>query len=189
MLEIRLFGAGRIVDDGRELKIASRRWTLPLLAYLAMQRGKPILRKRLAFALWPDETEETALINLRRNLHRLRDALPISEDETLIRVDEESIAWNEAASCQIDILDYETLRAEAGYIEQAVALYAGDFLEDFFDDWIATERERLRELHQTDLAALVVAKRTRRAFADAAQYAQRLLVADPFREDGVRSLM
>jgi hypothetical protein len=46
MLEIRLLGAGRIFDDRGEIKIASRRWTLPLLAYILLQRGKPILRQR-----------------------------------------------------------------------------------------------------------------------------------------------
>jgi DNA-binding SARP family transcriptional activator len=39
MLEVRLFGEGRILYDGREIKIASRRWTLPLLAYVLLARN------------------------------------------------------------------------------------------------------------------------------------------------------
>src|SRR5580698_603160 len=189
MLEMRLFGAGRIFDNGGGIKIASRRWTLPLLTYLLLQRGKPILRKRLAFALWPDDTEETALVNLRRNLHRLREMLPPCDGGSWIDAGEESIAWNVAAPSRIDILEYEALRADPTRLEEAVALYTGDLLEDFFDDWIAAERERLRELHQADLAALIVAKRSRRAFAEAARLAQRLLQTDPWREDAVRALM
>jgi DNA-binding SARP family transcriptional activator/tetratricopeptide (TPR) repeat protein len=189
MLEIRLLGAGRIFDDRGEIKIASRRWTLPLLAYILLQRGKPILRKRLAFTLWPDDAEETALVNLRRNLHRLREMLPARAESPWINVDGDSIAWNSSARCRIDFVDYEELRADPVRLEEAVALYTGDLLEDFFDDWIAAERERLRGLYQADLSSLIVAKRSRRAFAEAAQFAARLLQTDPWREDALRALM
>lgn len=189
MLEVRLFGEGRIFDDGGEIRIASRRWTLPLLAYLLFQRGKPVLRRRVAFALWPDETEEAALVNLRRNLHRLREMLPRGDDGPRIHVDGESIAWNNSEACRVDFLDYEASRLEPARLEEAVALYTGDLLEDFVDDWIVAERERLRGLYQADLSALIVAKRSRRAFAAAVQFAQRLLQSDPWREDALRSLM
>ncbi|HEV3091039.1 MAG TPA: AAA family ATPase [Candidatus Cybelea sp.] len=190
MLEMRLFGAGRIFDDRGEIKIVSRRWTLPLLAYLLFARGKPVLRRRLAFALWPDEPEETALVNLRRNLHRLREMLePRDGDGNWIRLENDSVSWNASAPCRVDFLAYEELRADPARVEEAVGLYAGDLLEDFFDDWIATERERLRGCYQADLSALVVVKRSRRAFAQAAQFATQLLQSDPWREDALRALM
>ncbi|HLY02546.1 MAG TPA: AAA family ATPase [Candidatus Cybelea sp.] len=190
MLEMRLLGEGRIFDDRGEIKIVSRRWTLPLLAYILLQRGKPMLRKRLAFTLWPDETEETALVNLRRNLHRLREMLPPrSHGAPWIHAGSESVAWNAATPCRVDFLEYESLRADPARLEEAVAIYTGDLLEEFFDDWIASERERLRGLFQADLGTLIVAKRSQRAFAQAAQFAARLLQTDPWREDALRALM
>ena len=70
-----------------------------------------------------------------------------------------------------------------------MAAYGGDLLEDLHFEWIVAERERLRQQYQTDLVALIVANRSRRTFSVAAQYAQRLLETDPWREDAVRHLM
>lgn len=189
MLEVRLFGAGRIVSAGREMKVGSRRWTLPLLTYLALHNGAPVLRKRVAFTLWPDEPEETALINLRRNLHRLRGVLPDPGTEPWIHSNAESLTWNASAPWTVDVLAYEKLREDPARLAEAAELYRGDLLEDFYDDWIVTERERLRALFHADLTALIVAHRSRRAFTTAAQYAERLLQDDPWREDTLRALM
>ena len=189
MLRVQLFGSGRIFDHAAEIKLPSRTWTLPLLAFLLVHRGELIPRSRLAFTLWPDEPEETALLNLRRNLHRLVKALPPVAGAQWVTLDGHSIAWNASVRFDLDVAEFERLRAEQATLEQAVALYAGDFLNEIDEDWVAAERERLRQLYLADLGSLIVAKRSRRAFAAAAQYAQQLLAADPWHEDALRQLM
>ena len=190
MLRVRLFGGGRLLDGDAEIKLPSRHFTLPLLAYVLLQRGAAIPRRRLAFVLWPDESEEGALQHLRRNLHVLGKALPAtSSDSPWLWVDAESVAWNQASDYEFDVADFERLRADAATLERASALYAGDLLEDVYDDWVVAERERLRRLHQADAIALLTAARSRRDFAAAAAHARRLLDDDPFREDVVRQLM
>ena len=190
MLRVRLFGSGRLFDGDAEIKLPSRLWTLPLLSYVILHRGESVPRSRVAFALWPDEPEEEALQNLRRNLHRLLKALPAApEANPWIASDAESIAWNESSDCELDVAEFERLRADPATVERATSLYSGDLLEDIYDDWVGAERERLRRLYLEDLTGLVLAGRSRRAFADAASFARRLLDADPWREDIVRQIM
>jgi len=190
MLRVKLFGTGRVLDGDTETKLRSRNWTLPLLAYVVLHRSEIIPRSRLAFTIWPDETEEAALQNLRRNLHLLVKALPgESGGEPHLRIDADAIAWNNAADVQIDVAEYERLRADPSTLEQAVALYEGDLLEEIYDDWVSAERERLRRLYHADLTALIVANRAQRRFGKAIRWAQELLTADPWREDTLRSLM
>jgi DNA-binding SARP family transcriptional activator len=190
MLRVQLFGGGRLFDGAAEIKLPSRAWTLPLLAFLLFHRGDLIPRGRLAFTLWPEETEEAALRNLRRNLHRLLKALPAAAaDAPWLTLDGHSIRWNTSSEFELDVAELERLRTDPSTLEQAVALYVGDLLGEIDDDWVAAERERLRRLYIADLGSLIVMNRSRRAFAAAAHYAERLLVADPWHEDALRQLM
>jgi DNA-binding SARP family transcriptional activator/tetratricopeptide (TPR) repeat protein len=190
MLRVKLFGSGRLLDGNAEIRLPSRTWTVPLLANLVLHRGETMARWRLAFTVWPDETEAAALQNLRRNLHLLTKALPRApKGVPWIVADAENIAWNGAARFELDLEEFERLRADAATLEQAVTLYEGDLLEDIYDDWIAAERERLRRLYFADLTTLILGNRSRRSFAAATMYAQLLLSADPWREDAIRHLM
>ncbi len=191
MLRLRLFGSGRLLDGDTEIKLVSRMWTLPLLAYLVLHRGEAVPRWRLAFALWPDDPEEMALVNLRRNLHRLVNALPpvSAGARPWIAIDTLTVTWNESTDVELDLAEFERLRSDPATLERAIATYGGDLLEEFHFDWIAAARERLRQLYQADLVSLIVSNRSRRVFSAAAQYAQRLLDTDPWREDAVRHLM
>ncbi len=65
----------------------------------------------------------------------------------------------------------------------------GDLLVEFYEEWIATERERLRQMYHADLGTLIVTHRGKREFATAMRYAQHLLAADPWHEDALRQLM
>ena len=190
MLRVQLFGGGRLFDDAAEIKLSSRTWTLPLLAYLVLHRGEMIPRRRLAFTLWPDESEQASQRSLRRNLHRLMQSLPpAAKDAPWVTLDGHNIAWNMSSGFALDVADFERLRADRATLEQAVALYAGDVLEGIGDDWVAAERERLRRLYLAALDSLIAVNRSRRAFAAAALYAQRLLALDPWHEDALRQLM
>jgi predicted ATPase/DNA-binding SARP family transcriptional activator len=191
MLRVRLFGDGRIANDAADLKLQSRAWTLPLLAYLLLHRGEMIPRRRVAFALWPDEPEEAALSSLRRNLHRLVKSLPPAPADTpWLETAGHSIVWNASAPLDLDVEAFERLRSDPATLESALAFYAGDFLpEHDAQEWIASERERLRALYHADLATMIAASRSRRAFSAAIGFAQRLLASDPWHEPALRALM
>lgn len=190
MLQIFLLGGARLTWQEQPWKFTGLPKTLPLLAYLLLQRNAPTPRDHLAFTLWPDVAEVDARSNLRRHLHDLRRALPpAADDQPWLLVDNSSVQWNPAAIWRLDVAEFEQLRGDPSHLAEAVRLYTGDLLPNLYDDWVIFQRERLRTLFLDDLLRLVQAARQRRDYAPAIAYAQRLLQHDPVREDVVRELM
>jgi DNA-binding SARP family transcriptional activator len=72
--EIRLLGPVRVVRAGREVALGGRRQRA-LLALLALQRGMPVSRERLADELWQGRPPAGFETTLRSYVSRLRSAL------------------------------------------------------------------------------------------------------------------
>ena len=70
-LELRVLGTGEVWQGNQRLHVGHRK-TLALLAFLALE-GQTA-RSKLSALFWSDNTEEEARRNLRRELHRLREA-------------------------------------------------------------------------------------------------------------------
>jgi DNA-binding SARP family transcriptional activator len=188
-LRVHLFGQPRFFVGDAPFKLAGSPKVLGVLAYLLLHREHPVSRESVAFTFWPDDAEETALTNLRRHLNQLKNALPRTKSVTWILANDSTLQWNPEAGLWLDLAEFERLAAgECGYA-QAVELYTGDLLEPSYDDWVFPFRERFRAKYLEMLAALAFERRRRRDFGRAIQYLQRILAADPWREDTVRSLM
>jgi DNA-binding SARP family transcriptional activator/tetratricopeptide (TPR) repeat protein len=139
-LEVRLLGAVEVILDGRRLEAFN---SLRLQRFLALITSRRELqhRSRLAFELWPDSTEPQARTNLRKLLHHFRHALPdIGE---FVQVDNEIVRWIPSGPSEVDVLRFRDAIA-AGDLERAVRLYSGDLLPACYDDWVMTERAKLR---------------------------------------------
>ncbi|MEZ4646431.1 MAG: tetratricopeptide repeat protein [Chloroflexota bacterium] len=81
-------------------------------------------------------------------------------------------------------------------MQQAVALYRGDFLDDFhiadapvFTDWVLLERERLRQSLLDALAQLADHAYATQAYDDGIHHARRALTLDPWLERAHQQLM
>ncbi len=137
------------------------RKTTALLAYLTLIDHQ-VSRERLAALLWPEFDQQRAPANLRRSLATLRAALP----GQWLAAERDSIGVRRSEELWVDLLQARlSIAAVKGHghepedscpscrarLEQAAALYAGDFLEGFtlpdcsdFDDWQLEERESSR---------------------------------------------
>lgn len=189
MLNIRLFGHFHISAGGEPLLFNAPPRTLPLLAYLLLHRNEIVPRQNLSFLLWPDDSEESARANLRRHLHWLRQSLPAPPAERdWLRSDAKSIQWNPDADYWLDVAEFERLSAEDENLPQAVELYQADLLNELYDDWILTERERLRERFFECLDRLIQRHRLQREYPQAISFARRWFAHDPMREDILRQL-
>lgn len=171
-----------------------------LLAYLALHRGVPQSRSRIAYTLWPDSTDAQAHTNLRNLLFKLRLTLP--EIDTFLVVERQTLCWQPDALWSLDVMDFEYAIArgeqaaltqgdevERQALEEAVRLYQGDLLPDCYDEWICDERERLRQLYQGAMERLIELLEQAGNFAGAIRMAQRLLRLDPLQEAIYRRLM
>lgn len=188
MLDVHLLGQARICVDGAPLKLAKRGLTLAMLAYLVLHRRHPVAREFLAFTLFPDADEENALAELRRYLYLLQKALPQARVPWFLS-DNETVRWNPDAAARIDVYEFESLASQPDSLGAAVEAYDGDLLPEIYDDWVLADRERLRSLFLNALSTLVLQERSKRDYAAAVRYAQRLLTHDPWREDVLRQLM
>ena len=74
-------------------------------------------------------------------------------------------------------------------LETAVHLYGGDLLPGWYDEWLAPERERLRQVYLDALERLAALLEERHKYKEALGYAQRLVRADPLHEAVYRQLM
>src|SRR5688572_21138659 len=160
-LRIALLGTFEARLDCGPALVLPRRKAEALLAYLALRPGQPQARDKLAALLWGNAPDERARHSLRQALVTLRHALL---RETAASLEEERAAVRvNAATVEVVVALFEQLTAEATpeALERAAALYRGDLLEGIslqeppFEDWLRTERERLRELALEALAKLL----------------------------------
>jgi DNA-binding SARP family transcriptional activator/tetratricopeptide (TPR) repeat protein len=188
-LEVALFGHVHLSFGGKPFEFSAPRKTLPILAYLLVHRQAAISREFLAFLMWPDAQEEVARNSLRRNLTLFKQILPpAAPAQSWILATNELVRWNPEAPFALDVAEFDRLCGEPETLAQAVELYGGDLLEDLYDDWVYPERERLRAAYLTALKGLVRHHRSEREFGRAIGYGQRLLAADPLREDVAREI-
>ena len=167
-----------------------------LLAYLLLQRGKPVSRQQVAFLFWPDSNEDQARTNLRNLLYRLRRALPASD--YFLAITETSIQWRSDSSFRLDVAEFESavtqaesdqLADRAKSLAQAAALYGGDLLPECYSDWLLAERERLRQSYLLVLESLAGLYEDQRSYSKAIHTIQILLRHDPLNENDYAWLM
>jgi DNA-binding SARP family transcriptional activator/pimeloyl-ACP methyl ester carboxylesterase len=193
-LSIRLFGGFAARVGSAAPRTVRRRKARALLAYLALRPGLGHSRESLAALLWSGTTDEHARHNLRQTLFALRQDLSIEPDPVVL--DGETMRLR-PAGVEVDVAAFERGAREGtpAALRRAVALYEGDLLAGFtldespFDDWLAGERQRLRELALDALERLLACDRDAGATERAIQTALRLVTLDPLRESAHRALM
>jgi DNA-binding SARP family transcriptional activator/predicted ATPase len=183
---------GRL-DAPTSLALPTRK-TQALLAFLSVPPGRPHPREKLASLFWGGMREPQAKRCLRQSLFTLRKALAGAPPALLI--DSGTVALDPSL-VEVDVAEFERRIAEGtpDALEQAIDLYRGDLLEGMalreapFEEWLLTERERLRELALEALAKLLRHQRSAGAPDAALQTGLRLLALDPLQEPVHRAVM
>ncbi len=199
-LQIRLLGDFYLAYDSQPLAAINTPRLQALLAYLLLHSHAAQSRQYLAYLFWPDSSEAQAHTNLRNLLHLLRHTLP--EPDTFLGVDSMTLQWISSAPYTLDVDEFQQAIANAwqaesegdpvsyqAFMQDAISLYHGDLLPSCYEDWIISERERLRQVHIDCLEQLTQFLEQRREFAKATRYARILVNCDPLREAGYRTLM
>jgi DNA-binding SARP family transcriptional activator len=174
-------------DDQQLLKPATLK-SQSLLAYLILHRDQPQPRDRLADLFWGDRPERKARRSLTTALWHIRRCLP---DKECILSDPHTVQFAPQAHLWLDVNEFESQvsRDDVASLQAAVALYRGDFLDGFYDDWIINQRYRLETLFSEALARLMAGQETSGEHEAALATALRLLDHDPLREDAHRLVM
>lgn len=169
------------------------RKTAMLAAYLAIHPGKRFSREAIADLLWGDKDEGRARHSLSQALSDLRKTFG---DRTI--GSDSQFVWGASGMVEVDaarLAAIELACASREELELFETLYQGEFLEGFdfgqpyITNWLAAERERLRQrVHEA--LGLLAQRRLRALEYDAAlETAQRILGLDPYDEAAHRAVM
>jgi predicted ATPase/DNA-binding SARP family transcriptional activator len=198
----RLEMLGRLVvqRDSRQITRFRTQKTAALLAYLAFYRQRSHPRDFFIELLWPDSALEAARTNLSVALNALRHQLegPDIPPGAILMADRLQVRLHPDAFTT-DVAAFESLlqRAEGetefekriSLQRQALDLYQGDLLPGFYEDWILTERDRLRDLYLSTLRKAVKGYAEIREYECAIECSHRMVQADPLREGAYHNLM
>ena len=204
-LSLQLLGPFSASLNGKPLGSFRTRLAQALLIYLACE---PVRHRRehLMALLWPGLPQTSAQQNLRQNLYLLRRAIPEVAAAggigatPLVLADHDTLQLNPAAAVVVDVRRFAALigriRPGLGEMEEAVALYRGDFLADFylpdsnpFEEWAAAHREALRRDALDVLRQLTARYLADDAYDQAEACARRQLTIDPLHDSANRQLM
>ena len=211
-LTISLQGSFQVTLDGEPVTGFTTDKTRALLAYLAVEAGRPHRRDALAGLLWPDRPQRKARQNLRQALSHLRQALGDRDQATpFLLVNREAVQFNAASDHWLDVAAFtdlvktcrthrhrhlETCLPCMRRMEQLAALYRGDFLEQFFlsnsdvfEEWALLQREWLHRQVMEAFSHLAGHYERRGDYEQARRYAWRQVELEPWREEAHRQLM
>jgi len=174
-----------------------------LLAHLAMA-DHPQPRSILAALLWGDMPDAEARTSLRKALSNLRQLLGpyLLIDRHEVQMNFRSPYWVDALAFQQEAHDL-LLRCEPGSgsmddsalarLQACADGYTGEFLAGLhlrdavgFEDWLLLQRERLHQLAGQVMFNLSAQLATRRRYAEALKFSERLLELDSWNEDAHR---
>lgn len=218
-LSLSLFGRFQAILNGEPLVAFRTTKVQALLIYLAAEPTTPHRRETLMTLLWPDMPERSARQNLRQILYNLRRAVPElpakGEGEEsavpLLLANRQTIQINPLADLSSDTSRFEALientqthdhldillcRDCRQNLEEAAALYTGDFLADFYlddsnayEEWAEVQRQKYRRQALDSLETLATVATREASYVEARAYAERQLEIDDLRESAYRQLM
>jgi len=219
-LRLQLLGPLRLSEQssGREISIKNTK-TRALLALLASERGRIFPQEDIIEHLWPQEPEQRRspdqlkkdLANLRNRVAELRRILRTSGVEVAKTLRTcTSSAPGPGGYClerspllQVDIEEFSQLytqgisAARMGFtqmaitcLEEAVALYGGDFLaEEFYSEWALEARRMWQERYLDCLNELASAYANLRQWTEAIDYCRQVLRIKPYHEGAWHQLI
>ncbi len=159
-----------------------------LLAFLLLHRAQTHTREQLMAMLWPDRPAPRARRSLSTALWHIRRCLP---DPDALQAGSQDVRFAPADPVWVDVeaLAAWSARPDFEALEAARDLYRGELLEGLYDDWIIDERYQAQALHLNTLSRLMTLYAEQGRPAASLDAAQRLLRADPLREDAHRAAM
>jgi DNA-binding SARP family transcriptional activator/predicted ATPase len=202
-LSVRLLGTLQVTLQGTPVTGFESHKERALLAFLAEELEQPHRREKLVGLLWPEFTESAGRNNLRRVLSNLRRALRDREppEPPFLLTRQQTVQLNPAADLWVDARAFAAfldppIQQAIQTLEQATALYRGDFLEGFslpdspaLEEWMILCRERYRRLMMGTLHRVVEEYEKQGCYERALELGWKQLDLEPWWEEAHQQLM
>jgi DNA-binding SARP family transcriptional activator len=168
-----------------------------LLFYLISHPART--KAQIGLALWPDASPSKLRNRLSTAIYHLRRALG---NPQRIVFEDDLYRFNRTLDYRFDVEVFEADLVQASRVQtqtpdraiallqEAIALYRGDFVEDFLEgEWFLLRREELRRKYLDALLNLGQLLSARRDYAHAAECYRRAIEKDEVLEEAHRELM
>jgi len=194
-LETYALGPGRVVKDGKEMR--SSDWntaTTKELFFFFLYHPEGLRKEQILAEMWPEVSVAKANSLFHSSLYRLRQAIHpgcIIYENGIYRFNELLPRWQ-------DVEEFKALLEKAWsknfpekkeFLEQAIRMYKGDFLEDCYRDWCLLYRERLLNKYIKALLELAEMYVREGNYDRALELGHSIITKDPFREEAYRILI
>jgi len=164
-----------------------------LLAFLAMHKGAPVTRTKLAFLLWSDRSEKQARRSLRQTLSVLRKLFADVQSSALV-IERNTVTLKEP---DVDANKFALFAqsSEPQNLAAANELYKGCLFDGFvtgspeFDEWIERTRREYQDVAYDVLGKLLAHNLASGQHNLAINNLTGLLQIDPYCEEHHRTLM
>ncbi len=199
-----LFGRFCFECDGKKLLSFDNQKVQELFCHLLLYRSRPHPREKLATLLWGDCSTAQSKRYLRQTLWQLQSHLDqhtlqqhplLLTEPDWLQIDPEQPFWldvaqfEEAYTASQGIPGDNLSAVQVDALRQAVGLYSGDLLENWYQDWCLFERERLQNMYLVMLDKLMSYCENQQAYEAGITYGQQILHCDYARESTHRHLM
>ena len=178
--------------------------TRALLAFLVVESNYPRRRSELTLMFWPEQTGKRASHNLSQTLLRLRQSLQIekSQEQPFLFITRQEIQFNPHSNHQLDVSRFKAFIQAyrqhhhlhgvscptcIQWLEQAVKLYRGEFLNGFFvedsndfEEWRTVQQQELHTHAIEALTKLVENFEKRGQYKRMLDYAQKYVTLEPY---------
>jgi len=199
-LAINMLGSVEVMRDPSGMTKEAWRLSksLHILCYLSSRRNHRAPKETLVDVFWSDTDEDTVAKNFHPTISHMRKALNsgqvVKKDFVLYR--EGAYFLNPQFRYRLDTEEFERLLTEArearragnadasaSLLAQAIKLYRGDFLEEFYYNWIEELQSYYRDLYLDALKDLLAYHAERNDQDLVIRYGQMLLARDAYQED------
>lgn len=147
---VRLLGSVEAEAAGQTLTRWPTRAVAALLARLALAPMRAHAREELIELLWPGVAPEVGRNRLRQALSTLKSLLESRDGDEPVLVADRITVRVAAGALRCDVAAFERA-ARAGDLSAVRALYRGELMPGFYDEWILEERSRLLGLFERAL--------------------------------------
>ncbi len=199
-LAISMLGPAEVYRDPSDSLKDAWRLTkaLHILCYIASRRNRRAAKDMLVELFWEDAEPETVSKNFHPTISHLRKALNtgqvVKKDFVLYR--EGAYLLNPQYQYRIDTEEFEKLLADARearrsndqegaaqLLTEAIRLYRGEFLEEFYYNWIEELQSYYKDLYLEALKELVAYHSERGDYEQVIRYGQIIIQRDAYQED------
>lgn len=211
-LSMTLLGTFEVVLKGNQVPALEYDKVRALLAYLMVEADRPHRREMLASLLWPEHNQRKANRSLSQALYKLRQGIDdANATPPLLIITPQTLQFNATSDYFLDVTTFTSLlatcaehehhtlemcQARLGQLQQAIALYRGNFLAGFsisnslmFSEWATFTRERLHRSVNKAFHHLVECLQTQGQYEAALQYAWQWVELEPWHEEAQQQLI